>query len=72
MKEMASHSSILAKEISWTEEPGSHEESDTTEQLSIYPSTYQFSIISVALKKSRRAAHHLSVESVLVFATFFN
>ena len=35
---MATHSSALAWEISWTEEPGrlqsmGHEESDTTEQL---------------------------------------
>ena len=37
-KEMATHSSILAWEIPWTEEPGGlqsigHKESDTTEQL---------------------------------------
>ena len=37
-KEMATHSSLLAWEIPWTEEPGGlrsggHEESDTTEQL---------------------------------------
>ena len=37
-KEMATHSSILAWEISWTEEPGGlrsrgHKESDTTEQV---------------------------------------
>ena len=37
---MAAHSSILAWEIPWTEEPGGlqsrgHEESDTTERLSI-------------------------------------
>ena len=35
---MASHASVLAWEISWTEEPGGqqswgHEESDTTEQM---------------------------------------
>ena len=40
-KEMAAHSSILAWEILWTEEPGgiqsvSHKESDTTEHLSMY------------------------------------
>ena len=40
-KEMATHSSILAWEILWTEEPGgiqsvSHKESDTTEHLSMY------------------------------------
>ena len=37
-KGMATHSSILAWKISWTEEPGrlwSAKESDTTEQLSI-------------------------------------
>ena len=38
---MASHSSILAWEIPWTEEPGSyspwgHKESDTTEPLSTH------------------------------------
>ena len=35
-KEMATHSSILAWKIPWTEEPGGprgHKESDTTEQL---------------------------------------
>ena len=37
-KEMATHSNILAWEISWTEEPGrlqsqGHKESDTTERL---------------------------------------
>ena len=37
-KEMATHSSILAWEIPWTEEPGGlqsigHKESDTTERL---------------------------------------
>ena len=40
-EEMATHSSILAKEIPWTEEPGglqsmgSQKESDMTEQLSV-------------------------------------
>ena len=34
---MATHSSILAWRIPWTEEPGrSHKESDTTEQLSLF------------------------------------
>ena len=37
-EEMATHSSILAWEISWTEEPGGlewgHKESDMTERLS--------------------------------------
>ena len=36
-KEMATHSSTLARRIPWTEEPGGvhscHKESDTTEQL---------------------------------------
>ena len=44
-------------------------------QLSDYLSIHlpiNFPLLSVALKKSRRAARHLSVESVLVFATFFN
>ena len=40
-KEMATHSSILAWEIPWTEEPGGLQsmglqESDTTEQLCTY------------------------------------
>ena len=39
----ATHSSILAWEISWTEEPsgvhGGHEEQDTTEQLSMHATT---------------------------------
>ena len=30
-KEMATHSSMLDWRISWTEEPGSHKESDTTQ-----------------------------------------
>ena len=32
-KEMETHSSTLAWKISWTEEPGGHEELDTTERL---------------------------------------
>ena len=42
-KEMATHSSILAWRIPWTEEPGGlyspwgHKESDTTEQLNKTP-----------------------------------
>ena len=41
-KEMASHSSILAREIPWTEEPGGPQsvgpqESDTTERLTLPP-----------------------------------
>ena len=40
-EEMATHSSILAWEIPWTEEPGGYsswgdKESDVTQQLSIY------------------------------------
>ena len=40
-KEMATHSSILAQRIPWTEEPGTLQstglqESDTTERLSIH------------------------------------
>ena len=40
-KEMATHSSILAQRIPWTEEPGTlqstgSQESDTTERLSIH------------------------------------
>ena len=32
-REMTAHSSTLAREIPWTEEPGGLQESDTTEQL---------------------------------------
>ena len=44
-KGMAAHSSILAWEIPWTEEPGGlqswgHKESDTTERLHIFPKTF--------------------------------
>ena len=35
-KEMATHSSILAWKIPWTEEPGGHKKLDTTEQLTLY------------------------------------
>ena len=35
---MATHSSILAWEISWTEEPGGPQDSDTTEGLNIQTS----------------------------------
>ena len=43
-KEMATHSSILAQRIPWTEEPGTLQstglqESDTTERLSIHTGT---------------------------------
>ena len=46
-EEMATHSSILAWEIPWTEEPGGLpsiglQESDTTEQLSKHPKTRLF------------------------------
>ena len=34
-KAMATHSSTLAWKIPWAEEPGSREESDTTERLSL-------------------------------------
>ena len=34
-EEIATHSSILAWRSPWTEEPGGHKESDTTEQLTI-------------------------------------
>ena len=39
-KEMATHSSILAWKISWTEEPGGLKESDMTEQLSTHIQWY--------------------------------
>ena len=44
--EMATHSSILAWEIPWTEEPGSycpwgHKKRDTTERLSMHRSRYR-------------------------------
>ena len=43
--EMATHSSILAWKIPWTEElggfsPGDHEESNVTEQLSVHTHTH--------------------------------
>ena len=46
-EEMATHASILAWEIPWTEEPGGLpsiglQESDTTEQLSTRPKTRLF------------------------------
>ena len=51
-KGMATHSSILAWRIPWTEEPGgvfsswSHKNSDTTEQLNTYTNTMiQYNII---------------------------
>ena len=34
-KEMATHSSVLARRIPWTEEPGDSKESDTIDQLSL-------------------------------------
>ena len=37
-EEMTTHSSILAGRMPWTEEPGSHKESDTTECLSMHTS----------------------------------
>ena len=48
-KETATHSSILAWKISWTEEPrgynpGGHKESDTTEQLSTTTTTREYNI----------------------------
>ena len=47
-KEMATHSSILAWRIPWTEEPGGyspwgHKESDTTEPLSTHKANSQSS-----------------------------
>ena len=59
-KEMASHSSILAWRIPWTEEPGgyspwSRKESDTTEWL-----TYRWSI----LLGSRATALHLPAQVI--------
>ena len=47
-KEMVTHSSIFAWEISWTEEPDKlqsmrSQESDTTEQLTLTPSSSQSS-----------------------------
>ena len=46
-KEMATHTSILALEIPWTEEPGSpwgHKRLDTTEQLNTNKQEYQVSL----------------------------
>ena len=39
-KEMATHSSILAWKIPWTEEPGITKELDTTERLTLSLSSY--------------------------------
>ena len=50
---MATHSSILAWEIPWTEQPGGLQsmglQSDTTEQLSIHLFTYGNVYVSVLL-----------------------
>ena len=35
-KEMATHCSVLAWRIPWTEEPGGHKKSDTIEWLHMY------------------------------------
>ena len=46
-KEMATHTSILALEIPWTEEPGSpwgHERLDMTERLNTNKQEYQVSL----------------------------
>ena len=53
-QETATHSSILAWEIPWTEEPGGlqfmgSQESDMTEQLSIYVCVYDGSAILLSI-----------------------
>ena len=53
---MATHSSILAWEILWTEEPGrmgpwGHKESDTTENAHIYIYIYSFRFFSLGYYK---------------------
>ena len=55
-KEMATHSSILAWRIPWTEEPGSlqstgHKELDTTEQLHFH---FHYIATSSLLTKERK------------------
>ena len=55
-EEMATHSSILAWEIPWTEEPGrlqpwGHRESDTNEQLTLAISHPQLPIKCESLEK---------------------
>ena len=59
-KEMATHSSILAQEIPWTEEPGGLQsvraaESDTTE---------------VTLTRTKGTTHYLSVSGFFLLACF--
>ena len=61
-KEVATHSSILAWRIPWTEEPGSyspwgHKELDMTERLSNNnkPSSYWYFIVSMEGNKAYRA-----------------
>ena len=55
-KEMATHSSILAWEVSWTEECGGlqsmgHKESDTTEQLNSKHMTYSKYSLRISLEE---------------------
>ena len=47
-KGMATHSSILAWRIPWTEEPWGRKESDTTEQLTLslfFKGAYNFNVL---------------------------
>ena len=51
-KEMATHSSILAWEIPWTEEPGGHKGVDTTERLSHHHHQHCFGCRTMMMKDS--------------------
>ena len=70
-KEMATHSSILAWKIPWTEEPGrlhrgklspwGHKELDTTELLNIHTHTHTHTFISEAFfSKSQKSMNILN------------
>ena len=68
-KEMATHSSILACRIPWTEEPAGyspwgHKESDTTEHTHIYTA---FEVVYTSVVQQKYTVNHLKV-----FNLFFN
>ena len=74
-KEMATHSSILAWEIAWTEKPGGlksmgSQRMDTIEQLSTPPQS-----VIISITKSRKIAYHffffLEGNSTFIFFPFF-
>ena len=57
-KEMATHSSILAWRIPWTEEPGynpwGHKELDTTEQLTLSEGLVERRITKVKMREKKK------------------